>query len=60
MISWEYFIDAAYYDMWAVRPVGDRDFNSPRLFHFTSKDEAILCKELMENAFISTLIEEEV
>lgn len=51
MNRWEYFIDVAYYDMWAVRPVGDRDFNSPRLFHFTNKDEAVLCKELLENSF---------
>lgn len=37
---WEVFCDESYYGMWAVRRVGDRDFNSSQLFHVTSKDEA--------------------
>lgn len=39
-VEWEMFQDPAYFDMWAVRPVGDRDFNSPRLFHFANEDQA--------------------
>lgn len=40
MIKWEMFCDPSYYDMWAVRPIGDRDFNSDKLFHFLNKVEA--------------------
>jgi len=39
-VRWEIFSDPGYYDMWAVRPVGDNDFNSPRLFHFVREDDA--------------------
>lgn len=39
-MKWEMFCDPAYYDMWAVRPVGDKNFNSEKLFHFNLKDEA--------------------
>jgi hypothetical protein len=36
--AWEYFCDRAYYDMWAVRPVGSRDFLEP--FRVVSEGEA--------------------
>jgi len=36
-VEWEVFLDRSYYDMWAVRPVGDKEFDSPRLFHFDSE-----------------------
>lgn len=38
--KWEMFCDQSYYDMWAVRKIGDRDFNSPALFHFNLRTEA--------------------
>lgn len=56
---WEYYNDPAYFDMWAVRKIGDRNFNSKNLFHVTSKEEAIrLTEELnkmtydLENNFV--------
>lgn len=30
-MKWEYYLDIGYYDMWAVRPIGDKDFNSQKL-----------------------------
>jgi hypothetical protein len=50
---WEVFIDNSYYEMWAVRPKGDRDFNSPRLFHFALEEDALKFKELAEIAFMA-------
>jgi len=52
-VKWEVFIDRSYFDMWAVRPVGDKDFNSPRLFHFTFKYQADQFKTLAEKAHIA-------
>lgn len=37
---WETFCDQSYYGMWCIRPVGDRDFNSPYNFHVSEKEEA--------------------
>lgn len=37
--DYEMFIDRAYYDMWAVREIGERDFN--KSFHFGSEQEAL-------------------
>lgn len=37
---WEIFCDESYYGLWAVRQVGDKDFNSQELFHVMSKNEA--------------------
>jgi hypothetical protein len=49
MTKWEYFFDEAYFQLWAVRPVGDKDFNSKSLFHVVSKEEAErLCNTLNE------------
>ena len=39
-VEWEMFYDIGYYDMWAVRPIGDKSMNSPRLFHFAKEDDA--------------------
>ncbi len=38
---WEFFCDESYFGLWAVRKVGDRDFNSQQLFHVQSKEEAM-------------------
>ena len=46
-VKWELFCDAAFYDMWAVRPKGDKDFNSPRVFHFVRKEDAEKFLELI-------------
>lgn len=51
--KWEMFNDPSYYDMWAVRPVGDKDFNSPRLFHFTMEDDARKFMSLLDKCFLS-------
>lgn len=49
-MKWEYFLDHSYYDMYAVRPEGDKDFNSPRLFHVVAKHEAEkLCEYLNDS-----------
>lgn len=34
----EVYHDPSYYDMWAVRPVGERNFT--RILHFRSENEA--------------------
>lgn len=49
--KWEIYSDPSYYDMWAVREVGDRDFNSPRLFHFITYEEAKQFKALLEKSY---------
>lgn len=47
-MKFEMFWDDAYFDMWAVRPEGDTDFNSPRLVHFAVKQMAESYKEWAE------------
>jgi hypothetical protein len=47
--EWEVFCDSVFYDMWAVRPKGDKNFNSPLLFHVASKGEAERLKESLED-----------
>lgn len=37
---WEMFLDLSYFDLWCVRPVGDRDFNSPNSHHFVKRGDA--------------------
>lgn len=37
-MTWEAFRDAAYFNMWCVRPVGERQFG--RGFHLVNGDEA--------------------
>ena len=51
--KWHMYQDPSYYDMWAVAPVDDHDFNSPRLFHFYWKPEAEDFLRLMELAVCS-------
>lgn len=53
MITWEVFQDEAFYHMWAVRPLGDRKFESPRLFHMKTKEKAEQLKELLEEAHMA-------
>lgn len=52
-MKWELFLDESFYEMWAVRPEGDKDFNSPRLFHFGTKEEAQVFKDLAESAKVA-------
>lgn len=40
MKTWESFCDDCYWHMWAVRPEGDKDFNSQELFHVSNEKEA--------------------
>jgi hypothetical protein len=49
-MNWEIFLDPSYYNMWCVRPIGDKDLNSPNLFIFALKDDAQKFKELAEKA----------
>lgn len=51
--KWEVFCDLGYYDMWAVRPVGDRDFDSPQLFHFATQPDANAFAALAEKAIVA-------
>lgn len=46
--KWEMFLDESYFHMWAVRPMGDRNLDSPRLFHFIKKEDAEAFKKLVE------------
>jgi hypothetical protein len=47
-VKWEGpYEDPSFFDMWRVRPVGDKDFNSPRCFHFIEKDDAEQFKALL-------------
>lgn len=45
--EWECFCDESYYDMWAVRPKGDRSFQSQQLFHLPSKEEAEALRDIL-------------
>ena len=49
--KWECFQDESYYLMWAVREVGDYDFQSPRLFHFVEKADAELFLSLLNRSY---------
>lgn len=53
---WELFFDTSFYHMWAVRPVGDENFDSPHLFHFAKKEDAEKFKELIETSVYSTIV----
>ncbi len=50
-VKWEMFEDASYFHLWAVRPVGDHDFNSPRLFHFFEQKDALSFYELFKKSY---------
>ena len=54
-VKWEVFMDYSFYEMWAVRPVGDKDFNSPRLFHYVLKEDADKLKELLDKSHCAIL-----
>lgn len=41
-------MDHDFYDMWRVRPKGEKDFNSPRCFHFINQEDAETFKTLIE------------
>ena len=47
---WEMFNDVSYYDLWCVRPVGDKKFGSIQSFHFVQKEDAEQFKILAEKA----------
>ena len=49
-IEWILFADESFYDMFCVCPKGDKDFNSPRRFHFNLRSDAEKFKELIEKA----------
>ena len=46
--KYEIYIDKSNYNLWAVRPIGDSDFNSPNLKYFKTQDEALVYKALQE------------
>lgn len=48
--DWELFLDHCYFDMWCVRNVNDKRFDSPTSFHFTKQSDAKEFKRLMEIA----------
>ena len=54
-VEWVLVLDSSFYDMFCVHPRGDRDFNSPRRFHFVFKDDAEKFKELIEKSHCSVL-----
>lgn len=48
--KYEMFLDMSYYDMWCVRCLSDRRFDSPLSFHFMKKEDAEEFKRLIELA----------
>jgi hypothetical protein len=46
VVRWETFRDESYYDMWCVRPVGERRFGHS--FHLINGDEAKGLCEFLE------------
>jgi hypothetical protein len=52
-VEWEMFSDDDFFYMWVVKPVNDKDFNSPRLFHFDLKEDAEAFKTLIEKAHMA-------
>lgn len=49
-MKWEIFCDTSYYDLWCMRPVGDKDFNSPLSFHFAKKEDAEALLEIVNKS----------
>ena len=49
-VEWVLVLDSSFYDMFCVHPKYDKDFNSPRRFHFVFKDDAEKFKELIEKS----------
>ena len=48
--EWECFSDMSYFDIWCVRPKGERDFNGEVSFHFMTFDQAVDFMNLLEVA----------
>ena len=49
-VKWIMELDPSFYDMWCVRPLKDKDFNSPRSFHFVFKEDAESFLKLIERS----------
>lgn len=49
-VKWILFEDDSFYDLYCVCPENDKDFNSPRRFHFVFYDDAVKFKELIEKS----------
>jgi hypothetical protein len=54
--EWEIFSDLSYYDMWAVRPVGDKEFNSDNLYHVFTEHDAFILKTTLEQCHPDQLV----
>lgn len=50
MAKFEIFNDISFYGYYCVRPIDDKDFNSPLSFHFPDKADAQKFLELIEKA----------
>ena len=50
MSKFEIFCDHYFYEMHCVKPVDDKDFNSPLSFHFAEKKDAEAFHALIEKA----------
>ena len=48
--TWEWFVDRGYYDQTCVRAKGERDFNSPLSFHFSTSEKAAVFVELLKES----------
>ena len=48
-VEWVLVLDSSFYDMFCVHPKDDKDFNSPRRFHFVFKEDAEKFLELISN-----------
>lgn len=48
--EWEVFLDKSYFDMFCVCHKNDKEFNSPRRFHFALKEDAENFKKLIEKS----------
>ena len=49
--KFEMFKDEFYYDMWCVRDISNRYFNSRTSWHFTTKDKADKFLKLLNKAY---------
>lgn len=49
--KWEMFLDRGYFDLWCVRCLGDRSFNSTHSFHFQSHQDALQFIKLIERSY---------
>lgn len=48
--EYEIFQDASYYDMWCVRDISDKKFNSRTSWHFILKEDAEQFLKLIREA----------